>query len=208
VLLWRLLIAPSGSRPDLPSVEKVSNLTIEAALARQVIGTGSLALVEFSDYQCPFCGRHARDTGPAIRQRFVDTGQLRHVALNFPLPMHGQAQKASEAAECAGRQGRFWEMHDVLFANATALDGPNLIEYARTLHLDVAAFEFCLSGALTADTVRADVAEGRRLGVSSTPVFFLGRVAADGSIQLLWRINGAQPLTEFTRVIQELRSDN
>ena len=87
-------------------------------------------------------------------------------------------------------------MHDALFANPSALEVSDLSDYAEKLVLDKAAFEACLSGALTAKVIRADMAEGLRLGVKSTPSFFLGRVGVDGSIQLVKRINGAQPLSE------------
>jgi len=203
-LLWRLFLStPVPAGAPKPS-EDVDNLRIEAALAQNVKGDGLLALVEFSDYECPFCAQHANGTERELRKLFVDTGQLRHVIFNYPLPIHPRAQKASEAAECAARQGRFWDMHDTLFATPAALQPSDLAEYSQKLALDTSAFDACLSGALTANKVHADVAEGLRLGVNSTPAFFLGRVGADGSIQLVKRINGAQPLREFTAAIDEL----
>ena len=104
-----------------------------------------VTLVEFSDYECPFCQRHFLSVLPEIKREYVDTGKVRYVFVDFPLEqLHPHARKAAEAAYCAGEQGRYWEMHDALFTNQQALELPQLGGHARNLGLDATAFESCL----------------------------------------------------------------
>ena len=100
----------------------------------------SLVLVEFSDFQCPFCGRHSKNTFPQIKKEFVDTGKIRYVYKDFPLAFHKLAQKAAEAAHCAGEEGKYWEMHELLFANQQKMAEDDLIGHSEELGLDKTAF--------------------------------------------------------------------
>jgi protein-disulfide isomerase len=183
-------------------VQDVKGLTIPAARVRHSRGAGQVALVEFTDYQCPYCGRHARDTEPQIDAKLVDRGTIRHVVLNYPLTqIHANAEKAGEAAECAGRQGKFWDMHARLFGNQQALAEADLLRSADAIALDRQQFIQCLAEEGAAE-IKADLAEGSRLGVNSTPTFFVGTVERDGSIRLVKRINGAAPFEQFANVIE------
>jgi len=203
-LLWRLyqpVPPPPGRRPP---VETVSALTIAPSKVTHVRGTGRVVLVEFADYECPFCARHAQNTAPTIKKELLDTGEIQYVFFNFPLPIHPHAQKAGEAAECAAQQGRFWEMHERLFEDPKALEVVDLSRRAENLGLDKVKFMKCLESGQTAEKVHADLAEGRRLGVNSTPAFFVGAIQPDGAIKLLKRINGAVPFEQFDGVVNEL----
>lgn len=134
-----------------------------------------LTLIEFSDYQCPFCGRHAGATVPQIDKDYIVTGKVRYVFRDFPLEsIHAQAAKAAEAAHCAGDQGKYWEMHDKLFANQKALAPKNLVEYARAIGLKAKPFKKCLDSGMYADKVKNSVTEGQKLGISGTPALLLG----------------------------------
>ena len=170
-LIWTLVFKASRtSTSTTPEVEDVDGLRIDAAKIRHVSGIGSIAVVEFSDFQCPFCGTYVRETFPAIKRDLIDAGHVRNVVMNFPLEtIHPLAMEASEAAECAAQQGRFWEMHERLFLNIKTLDRVELVHRAQALGLDEASFARCLEEDQTVLTVRADQAEGRRLGVSGTP---------------------------------------
>ena len=160
-----------------------------------------LVLIEFTDYQCPFCARHFRDTAPQIQKEYVDTGRLRHVSREYPLEtIHPQAFKASEAALCAGDQGRYWEMHDVLFANQRALAPAQLAGHAATLGLDVARFTQCLESGTKASKVRRDLADGGKAGVAGTPAFFLG-VADGDTVKVVRVLKGAQGFAAFKEAI-------
>lgn len=156
------------------------------------------ALIEFSDFQCPFCGKYARETYQAIQRDFIDTGKIEYIFRHFPLTsIHPLAYKAAEAAQCAGEQGRFWPFYERLFANQTALEPDDLVVHADRIGLDTDRFRACLAAGMT-EHLKADMDEGARLGVKSTPVFLLGTIQPDRkTIKLTRRINGAQQYATF-----------
>lgn len=208
LLIWREVDQRWFAPRPRPAVEDVKDLTIPAARVRHVRGSGSVVLVELTDYQCPYCGRHARDAAPVIDAELVDRGAIRHVVLHHPLTaIHPLAAKASEAAECAGRQGRFWDMHARLFENQRALAEDDLLRSADALELDRAAFQQCLAGEAAAE-IRSDLSEGTRLGVRATPTFFYGIVNGDGSVRLVKRINGAVPFQQFSELLKAVQPDS
>ena len=149
-----------------------------------------VTMVEFTDYQCPYCGRYSRETKGVLLEEYGD--RLRYVVLNFPLRnIHPEAQKAAEAAECARDQDAFLEYARLLYGNQSALGPAQLEAYASDLGLNTTRFEECLRSGVKADRVAADVREGRRHGVRSTPTFFInGR-----------RLLGAQPLETFRAAV-------
>lgn len=155
-----------------------------------------VGLIEYADFQCGFCGKFAREILPIIRDRYVRSGQVLLIFREFPLPMHGFARKAAEAAVCAGAQGKFAEMHDSLFANQQELDEPSLLRRADSLRLDRRRFAACLRDEATSQ-VDQDERAGKGLGISSTPTFFIGTIEGDDRMRLSGRIIGAQPLTQF-----------
>src|SRR5438093_1262750 len=167
---------------------------IEVATAgRPERGGGTKApvtIIEFSDYQCPFCGR-AESTVDEVMKHYGN--KVRLVYRDFPLPMHAQARPASEAASCANAQGKFWEYHATLFANQTALGEDQLKEYAKNVGLDAAKFDQCLKDKPFKAAIDKDVADGERVGVNGTPAFFInGRM-----------LSGALPFDKFKEVIDE-----
>jgi len=137
-----------------------------------------ITLVEFGDYECPFCGR-AEGVIRALRQQLG--GRMRFVFRNFPIvPIHSHAVLAAEAAEAAGAQGQFWPMHDLLFDNQDALEAPNLVEYANRVGLDVEAFVDDLRDHRYLEKVRDDVHSGAESGVEGTPTFFINGQRHEG----------------------------
>lgn len=145
-------------------------------------------VVEFTDYQCPFCGR----SRPTVNQ-ILDTykGKVRYVLKDFPLSFHKDAFKAHEAAYCAGDQGKYWEMSKKLFGNQREIQVEDLRKYAGDLKLDTKKFNDCLDAGKHADRVRQNQQQGQDVGVSGTPAFFVnGRM-----------ISGAQPFEKFKEVI-------
>ncbi len=165
-----------------------------------------LTLVEFSDYQCPFCSRHARDTLPQIDKEYVSTGKLRYVFRDFPIEsIHKEAFKASEATHCAGEQGKYWEMHDRLFANQRALAQSDLVQYAEAILVASAPFLTCLESGKYSEGIKKDMADGQQLGVAGTPTFFLGYTdPSGGSVKTLKVLRGAQPYSAFKEAIDGL----
>ncbi|MBS3053121.1 MAG: DsbA family protein [Candidatus Aenigmarchaeota archaeon] len=152
-----------------------------------------VVVIEYSDFQCPFCGRFYQQTEPQIISEYVDTGKVKLVYRHFPLAQtHQYAQKAAEASECASDQGKFWEYHDRLFDNQNALFPASLKKYAADIGLDRAAFDACLDSGAMASRVKADFEDGQGRGVRSTPTFFVNNVM----------IVGAQPFSSFKQAIE------
>lgn len=149
-----------------------------------------VVIVEFSDFECPFCARFRQETLDQIVEQYGDN--VLFVYRDFPLSqMHPHAQQAAEASECADDQGAFWEYHDVLFENPAALDTDSLVAYAEQLELDVDEFTECLDSGKYTEEVLADLDDGRTYGVTGTPTFFINGVP----------LVGALPFSSFQEVI-------
>ena len=170
--------------------------------------TAQLILIEFTDYQCPFCSRHAQQTLPQIERDYVDTGQVRYVLRDFPIEaIHKDALKAAEAAHCAGEHGQYWPMHDRLFANQKTLDRDSLPAHAAALGLDVQGFQQCLDSDRYAAKIRQDLAEAQKMSIRATPSFLLGIAKPDGSgVTVAKMIAGAHPYPVFKEAIDSLLS--
>ncbi len=150
-----------------------------------------ITIVEFSDFECPFCNR-VNPSIAKIRETYGDKVQI--VFRQFPLEIHKNARKAGEASLCDDEQGKFWQMHDAMFAEQKGLGGDGLKTIAAKIEgLDTDAFGTCLDSGKYADAVQKDFEEGARAGVSSTPAFFInGRY-----------LSGAQPFENFAEVIDD-----
>src|SRR4051812_34238806 len=142
--------------------------------------TAKVVVVEFSDFQCPYCGKFARQTFETIQERYIAPGTIRYVFRHFPLDeAHPKAFRAAEAAECANQQGKFWEMHARLFANQQSLDPPDLLTHASALGLDAAAFQKCFGGAAKGK-VKRDFNDGVKAGVGGAPTLLIGKAGTGG----------------------------
>ncbi len=163
---------------------------VEVAATGPAVGPKSakVTIVEFSDFQCPFCQR-ATETVKQVEQAYGN--QVRVVYRYFPLPFHSHAMVAAEAGACADQQGKFWAMHDSMFANQDQLDPAGLKKQARAAGLDGAKFDKCLDSEATKATVQKDLAAGKAAHVNGTPAFFInGRP-----------LSGAQPFSAFKEII-------
>jgi protein-disulfide isomerase len=150
-----------------------------------------VTIIEFSDFQCPYCERFFTQTLPLIEKNYIKTGKVRFVYRDFPLSFHQYAQKAAEAAKCADEQGKYWEYHDKLFNNQNALDISSLVQYAKELTLNETRFNDCLNSGRMVTKVQQDLNDGLKYGISGTPTFFIN------GIELV----GAQPYNVFEQVI-------
>jgi protein-disulfide isomerase len=167
-----------------------------------------VTIVEFSDYQCPFCQRFFATTLPALKKDYIDSGKVRYVFRDFPLDeLHPNARKAAEAAHCAGEQGKYWAMHNVLFRNSRALAPAQLTRHAGTIGVDEAKFARCLSSGRHAARVERGVTDGAAAGVRGTPGFVIGKTEAGGQVEGT-AIRGAQPVEAFRRVIDQILAAN
>jgi protein-disulfide isomerase len=185
--------APGGDcgctgRDEEPESAVVEDVPLGAAPVRGP-ESAPVTIVEFADYDCPFCAR-TEATLKAIAQQY--DRQVRIAFKNQPLPMHANARPAARAALAAAEQGKFWEYHDALFKHQGALDPASLEGYAKDLGLDVERFREAMASDRSESSVRADAAEATRLGVEGTPTFFVnGR-----------KIVGAQPLPKFQSAVE------
>jgi protein-disulfide isomerase len=152
-------------------------------------------IVEFSDFQCPFCAR-VSPTMERIQEEYGDEARI--VFKHLPLRMHSKAPAAHAAAEAAHRQGKFWEMHDRIFANQSSMSPEKYVEYAREIGLDIEKFEKDVASADVKKKVDGDAAEAARLGVTGTPAFFVnGRY-----------LSGAKPFESFKAMIDAETGDS
>lgn len=159
-----------------------------------------IVIIEYTDFQCPYCSRHFAETFPVLLQNFVNTGQVRYVFKDFPLTsIHPQAMGAAEAARCAHAQGAYLRMHDALFANQAQWSGqpdpnPYFLSYAESLGLDNEQFKSCLDNHTYQAAVEAELQEGIQLGIRGTPAFFING----------YPLSGAQPYPVFEQAISDL----
>ncbi len=161
-----------------------------------------VVLVSYSDFQCPFCGKFARDTEPELVERFVDTGVLRIEWRDFPY-FGPDSELAAAAARAAGEQGKFWEFHDAVYAldlppKSGQLTREKLLELAGGLDLDLDRFETTMNDPATAQAVATDFTEGQQLGVTGTPTFVLNGQP----------VVGAQPLETFVAAIEAAQDES
>src|SRR3972149_3885781 len=190
-------IAPGpGAAPDsaAASVSIAGNLIMGKKDA-------PVTMIEFSDYQCPFCRRFFETTLPTLKAEYVETGKVRYVFRDFPLDqIHPHARKAAEAAHCAGDQGKYWEIHARLFQNPKARRVGRLKTNARSLLLNGATFDARLDRSKYAAEVQKDFDDGMAVGVRGTPSFFVGKTRSDDTIQGVF-LSGALPTPIFRQAI-------
>jgi protein-disulfide isomerase len=178
--------SPAASVPTTPP----DPATLGAAKGHFVGSpTAPVKILEFADFECPACGTFALVTEPDVRSRLISTGQVSYQFFDFPLPMHKNTWYASEAASCAEDQGKFWEMHDMLFQgqndwNGEATDNPSKIlkGYAKALNLDVDKWQQCYDSQAHVRDIQANQAEGNRRHVNQTPTFVIGSRQIPGAL--------------------------
>lgn len=192
--------AQAPTQPSPPSLIKVS-LDDDPFKGNP---NAPVTVIEFSDFQCPFCLRFFEQTLPALQENYIDTGKVKLVYRDLPLDnLHPNARPAHIAAECADEQGKFWEYHDMLFKNQvqwnklSSIDlSSQLNQYATILELESASFDSCLSSKEIANEVQSDYLQASQYGATGTPTFFIGN-EKDGFIRLV----GAQPYASFQAAI-------
>lgn len=206
-VLWQILRPNQASGPA--QVEAIEPMVVDGTELRNRRGSGEIVLLEFADFECPFCARHVQTTESVIEAAFIDKGNVEHAFAHFPLPNHPNAKPAAQAAECAADQGEFWTMRESLFSAAGKLSEDDLRERADRLALkDPTRFEACLKDAEVGTRVETDANLGRKLGVAATPSFLVGTKAADGSVTFHTKINGAIPTEKFREIISKVVEEN
>lgn len=186
---------PSAAIPSVPTPAPAPIVDMEELIDDDDVKgnpDAPVTIVEFSDFECPFCARFYSQTLPSIDEQYIETGKVKLVFRDFPLGFHENAQKAAEAAECAGEQDKYWEMHDKLFEDGVSGGVVGFKQYASDLGLDTEKFDKCLDSGEMRGEIRKDSTDGQKAGISGTPGFIINGIL----------IEGAQPFEVFQQVIE------
>ena len=195
-ILKRLNELEQAQRPDTVSVKGDPFLGDRGA---------RVAMIEYGDFECPFCGKYMREVYPQIVANYVKTGKVKYYYRDLPLSMHPHAMPAALAARCAGEQGKYWQMHDSLFADQRALTEPDLESCGQALGLDVAKLGQCIASKKYADRVHKDMSEADEMGVDGTPTFLLGTIGPGGDVvKIEKRVEGVAPYETMQSRLDEL----
>lgn len=200
----RQLLAKPQPQPAPSAAPAAAQTVTIKADAKYVLGKSDapLTLIEFTDYQCPFCERFETNTLPEIKKKFIDTGRLRLVLRDLPLDMHPFALPAAQSVRCAGDQGRFWDMKQLVFRNQSRLDTAALAGYAKELGLDADAFQSCMASGKHVADIKEDARYAQSLGISGTPSFVLAKTSDGAMVGQM--IVGAQSFSFFETAINSL----
>lgn len=194
-----------GSRTAAAAARQIPVPTEPQSLeGAQVMGNPNapLVVIEYTDIQCPFCGKFARETLPGFERDYVATGKVRFALRNLPLEsIHANALGAAVAATCAGRQGKFWALHDALFGDQAHLDETGLRAHAKDVGVALAAFDTCRTDPSVEQAVRANEAAAKSLGITGTPTFLIGGTDSDGRVKVTAVVGGAQSEADLIKAL-------
>ena len=199
-LLEKQQTKPPAPQEEQPTRAKISDLTGVSMLGSK---DAPLTIVEFTDYQCPFCQRFHVSAYPEIKKNYIDTGKVRFFSKDLPLDFHPNAMRAAQAAHCAAEQGKFWELRDMMGANPDKLDMGHIIGFAAGLKLDTEKIQECVNSDKYKDRVQGDVTEAMRLGASGTPAFIVGKSTGNGVDGEL--VVGALPYSMFDQKLRDVQ---
>lgn len=197
-----------GSAQKVAVVPQAIIAEVKIDEGRAILGkkTAKIGIIEFSDYQCPFCSRFYKQTLGKIKQKYLDTGKAVFMYRDYPLGFHSEAKGAAIAANCAGKQNKYWEMHNQLFENNRNLNSELYLSIAEDLKMDQQKFTRCLNSNIEMKKVEDDFAYGQSLGVSGTPSFFIGKLDGNKIINAK-KLTGAQPYSAFSRIIDSIQRE-
>jgi protein-disulfide isomerase len=195
-----------GAAADPPAADSGGVAIVQLRLPPGELALGSagapLTMVEFTDYQCPYCRRFEAEVWPKLKRHYIDTGKLRFIVRDLPLEFHAAAGPAAEAAHCAAEQGKFWSMHEALLGGGEDLAGGGIDRRATAVGLDPGPFHACLKAQRYAQTIEAHAREADAAGIRGTPGFVVGRMV-HGELQGV-RVEGALPYEQFDALLREL----
>jgi protein-disulfide isomerase len=165
--------------------------------------SASAVIVEFTDYECPYCLRHANTVLPQLRMKYEWTAQVRYAVANFPLWIHKNADTLARAAVCSIEQNRFWDLHIAMFSKTPRTEDEVLI-LAENLGINPLQLQTCMEGQFATDTIRRERELATALGIESTPSFVIGTTDADGKLFVKKLIIGAQPVSAFEAALADV----
>lgn len=164
-----------------------------------------VAIMEYSDFDCSFCAKYTREIYPRIDEDYIKPGKIKYFFRDLPEPAQTNALVKACAARCAGEQGKFWEMHELLFAAQSAPVGQDPKSYAQALGLDLGKFSECLSSGRYSDSIRRSAVGAGRMGIFGTPTFLIGTLTEDGDFMRTTKVlPGADSYAAFKSILDEL----
>ena len=203
------------------TAQPVPNARIEreppprAALTTELLLTGEpfmgsadapLTIVEFSDFECSYCRRFHEQVLPSLQRDYINTGLVRFIHKDLPLPFHRQAKPAAAAARCAGEQNRYWDLYDALFDQQTCLECKGVVEIAAAINLDTSTLQACMQREATETLIKANLSEAKLHNIRATPTFVIGPSRKDGKHHGEI-IEGAMPWPQFKALIDQELTD-
>lgn len=190
-----------GARQEPPLPTQPVSLSGAASIGSE---DAPVAIITFSDFQCPYCRVFALDHWPQVKRELVDSGRARFAFRHLPLDsLHPQARRIATSAECARRQDLFWPFHDLLFDNQAALATADLGSMASSIGINEPSFTSCLNTPEAAAIVAADSSGASALAITGTPTFLVGRIESDGRVRVVRRLVGARDVDAFKLAVDE-----
>jgi len=186
-----------------PPVPEVSSVNVRGEPFRGT-NTARVAVIEYSDFGCSFCGRYAREIFPRLDEDYIKPGKLRYYFRDLPEPKETNSWFKARAARCAGDQGKFWELHDLLF-NAQSASEKDVTSLAQTLGLDTEKFNQCLLSEKYLVNIQRSVAGAKKMGLFGTPAFLVGAISEDGDFVMVKRVLvGTESYESMKSILDEL----
>jgi protein-disulfide isomerase len=177
----RQLLQQQTARNAPPPEPPVQRATLKLeGLPMLGVKTAPITIVEYTDYQCPFCQRFHVTTFAELKKNYIDTGKARFFSKDMPLDFHPNAMRAAQAARCANEQGKYWQLRDVMGANPNNLDLDSIARFAGDLKMDADALRACVTSDKYKSIVQNDMVEAMKIGATGTPTFVVGRTTAEG----------------------------
>jgi protein-disulfide isomerase len=198
----QLLEKQSAAGPQQPGDQVIkAQVSIQGAYT---MGSkdAPMTIVEFTDFQCPYCQRFHVNTFAELKRDYIDTGKVRFVSRDLPLDFHPNAMQAAEAGRCAGEQGQFWAMRDRMNANPDKLDMGSLVSWAQDLKMNVNGFRACVEGQKYKNAIQSDIQMAQKIGANGTPSFVVGKSTPDGVDGEL--VVGAMPYQLFDEKLKSM----
>ena len=201
----QLLEQQRAAQPPAAQPPKVSRATLNLdGVAMLGSKDAPLTIVEYTDYQCPFCQRFHVAAFPELKKDYIDTGKVRFYSRDLPLEFHPNAMRAAMAARCADDQGQFWKLRDLMGANPDKLDMDHIVAFATDLKLDTKTFRGCVESEKYKNAIQTSVLEAMKVGAQGTPTFVIGKSTANGVEGDV--IEGAMPFSMFDQKLKEIQA--
>jgi protein-disulfide isomerase len=203
----QLQLASNGTHAQGTSIDS-QNVSIKLPQDIRSLGKDNapVTIVEFSDYQCPFCSKFHKSTFAELKKNYIEPGTVRFISLDLPLDFHPNAAQAAEAVRCAGDQGKFWEMRDAMIEHSDNLSKESILTLASSIVNDPTALRVCMESGKYKAAVESNKAEANKTGVTGTPTFIVGKTAKESLSGP--RLVGAMPYTAFDFEIKKILAEH